>query len=265
MLILQLTRHRAATSCLHVCHGLIDGVVHRVGLGRLAHQHHRIGQRNPCLRHTYLQGGIHRRLNDGDDLRIGQAYVLVGTHQQSAASGRQVTRLQQPRQIVQCRIGIRAAHRLLISRHDVVVIVALAVVAHGTALCQLLCRVQRHRNAAVGSGLPCHHAQFHCIERFTHVTTAGTGDVLAHPLFHRDGVAALLTQEIETAFHRLFDILHIYGLKLKHRGTAEDSIVHVEIGILGSGSNQGDASVLDVLQQSLLLALIEILNLIQIE
>ena len=54
-------------------------------------------------------------------------------------------------------------------------------------------------------------------------------------------------------------------LELKHRGTAEDGVEHIEIGILRGGGDKGDFSVFDVFQQGLLLLFVEGLNLVQIQ
>ena len=53
--------------------------------------------------------------------------------------------------------------------------------------------------------------------------------------------------------------------KLKNRGTAQNRVENAEIGVLRGGGYEGDLAVFYKFQQGLLLALVEILDLIQIE
>ena len=144
-------------------------------------------------------------------------------------------------------------------------LIPLAVVPHSTALSQLASGLQRYVHTAIGSGLPCQGAEFYRIKGFAHVAAAGAGNMLAYALLDGDGAAALLTQEFKTAANRLFNLFYIHRLEFKHSGAAEDGVINVEIGILGGGSDQSNLTVLNKLQQGLLLTLIEILNLIQIQ
>ncbi len=63
--------------------------------------------------------------------RVGQPDVLAGQdHQPPGDEARVLAGLDHPRQVVQRRVGVGAAHRLDEGADDVVVLVALAVVAH---------------------------------------------------------------------------------------------------------------------------------------
>jgi hypothetical protein len=55
------------------------------------------------------------------------------------------------------------------------------------------------------------------------------------------------------------------GLELKEGGTGDDGVIDVEVGIFGGGGDEGNAAVLHVFQQRLLLLTVEILDLVQVE
>ena len=133
VLVLQLARDGSGAPGLHIRNGCVDGIVGAVGFGAGGHQNDRVRKRQTRLRQTHHVGGIHRCLDDGDDLRIGKPHILAGAHHQAAAGRGQVSRFQQACQIVQRRVRVGAAHGLLVGRHDVVVVVALPIIAHGGA------------------------------------------------------------------------------------------------------------------------------------
>jgi hypothetical protein len=71
--------------------------------------------------------------------RVGHADVLAGVHDQPAGDEpRVLPRLEHPREVVQRRVDVRAADRLDEAADHVVVLVAVAVVAHGGPVDRLL-------------------------------------------------------------------------------------------------------------------------------
>ena len=54
-------------------------------------------------------------------------------------------------------------------------------------------------------------------------------------------------------------------LELKHRAAGKQRVVYIKVWVLGGGGNQGDGALLYTFQQALLLALVEVLDLVQIQ
>ena len=133
VLVLQLARDGPGAPGLHIRNGGVDGIMGAVGFGAGGHQNDCIRKRQTRLRQTHHVGGIHRRLDDGDDLRVGKAHILAGAHHKPTAGRGQIPGFQQPGQIVERRIRIGAAHGFLVSRHDIIVVIAVPVVPHGSA------------------------------------------------------------------------------------------------------------------------------------
>ena len=165
---------------------------------------------------------------------------------------------------MQRRVGVAAAHALLICRNNVIVLVAVAVVAHGAPLHQraddLLCD-----DAPVAVALGCRHGQLHRVHRLAHVAAAADGYFFCAGLAQLNGDLLLLLQQTRRAKHRPFDLLRLHRLEFKNRGAAENGVVDVKIRVLGGGGDQRDAAVFDVFEQGLLLLFIKILDLIQIK
>ena len=87
--------------------------------------------------------------------RVGQPDVLAGEdHQPPGDEPRVLPRLDHPRQVVQRRVGVGAADRLDEGADDVVVLVALAVVAHRRLVDRGLGRLQVDRRLPTGARRP---------------------------------------------------------------------------------------------------------------
>ena len=85
-------------------------------------------------------------------------------------------------------------------------------------------------------------------------------------LFGKDSLLALwLAENTDRAINGFQHLLRLYGSELEHRRARKDRVVNIEIGVLGRGRDQGDRTVLDELEQGLLLLLVEILDLVEIE
>ena len=140
--VLQLARDGPGAPGLDVRNGGVDAIVGRVRLGRGGDQHDRICQRQAGLRQANGVGDIHRRFDNGDNLRPGQADILTRADHQAAAGAGQVARFQQAAQIMQRCVGVRAAHGFLVGRDDIVVVVAQFIIPHGGTHGHLLYHVQ---------------------------------------------------------------------------------------------------------------------------
>ena len=107
--------------------------------------------------------------------------------------------------------------------------------------------------------------QLYGVHGLAHVSSAGGGDVVHHPrLAVRLGLQPL-PHEADAPLDGRAHILGRQGLELKDTGPAENGVIHVKIGVLRGGGNEGQAAVLHELQQGLLLLLVKILNLVQVE
>ena len=114
VLVLELARDRAGAARLHVGDGGVDGVVGAVGLGAGGHKDDGIRQRETGFGQAHHVGGVHRCLDDGDDLRVCEAHILTGADHEASAGRGQVACFQQTGQIVEGGVGVRAAHGLLV-------------------------------------------------------------------------------------------------------------------------------------------------------
>ena len=264
VLVLQLPGDGTGFAGLHVRHGGVQRRVGGVGFRAGGHQHHGVGQRQLGFRQAQHVGGIHGGFDDGDDLRPGQAHILAGGDHQAAAGGYQIAGLQQPGQVMQRRVRVGAAHRLLVGGDDVVMVVALPVVAHGGMLGHLLHHVQRHRAAAVlhrRGG----HGKFQVAQRLAHIAAGAVRQIVQRVGGHID-LAVLLTAQADGGIvQALRDILRVQLLELEHGAAGEQGVIDVKIGIFGGGGDQRHGALLDAFQQALLLPLVEILDLVQIQ
>ena len=147
--VAQVVGDRADQARLHVRLGGADRLDHRVRLGREGDVDHRLGEVDPRLGQADELDrlrGRDRRLQRG---RVGHPDVLAGVHDQPPGDEPGVlARLEHPGQVVQRRVGVAAAHRLDEGADDVVVLVAVAVVADGRPVHRALQR-RRCRCASV--------------------------------------------------------------------------------------------------------------------
>ena len=98
-----------------------------------------------------------------------------------------------------------------------------------------------------------------------HVAAAGGGDLLDHARFDIQQDVLFLRKDVERPHHGELHVLKAHGLELEDRRAAEHGGVDVKIRVLCGGGDQGDAPVLDILQQDLLLFFVEILDLVQVQ
>ena len=129
--VAQVRRHRPDLAGADVGAGGVDRLDHGVGLRRDGQRDRGLGEVEPGLGHPdqlHRLGGGHGGRQGG---RVGQADVLAGQdHQPAGDEPRVLPRLDHPGQVVQRGVGVGAADRLDEGAGDVVVLVALPVVAH---------------------------------------------------------------------------------------------------------------------------------------
>ena len=165
---------------------------------------------------------------------------------------------------MQCRVRVGAAHGLLVGRNDVVVVVALPVVAHGGAAGDLPDHVQSNALFSVFHRC-CRDCKVQTAQRLAQIAPGAFGQIGTGVLVHAHRHLLPLGKALHGVAHPALHIRCGKGLELKHSAAGKQGIIDVKIGVLGGGSNQGDAAVLDALQKALLLLFVQVLDLVQIQ
>ena len=93
-----------------------------------------LGQWELRLGQTELKRGVHTGLDDRHSQRVGKADVLACRAEDAPASADEVADLEEPRKVMQRCIRVRAAQRFHESGENVIMVVTVAVIAHGAAL-----------------------------------------------------------------------------------------------------------------------------------
>ena len=262
--VLQLTRDGPRLPCPNVGDRGVDGHDNGVGLRRRGQQQHCLRQRQPRLRQAELKRAVHAGFHDHGRLRIGKADILARRAQDAPARTDQVAGLEQARQIMQRRVGIRAAQRLHERGHDVIVVVARTVIVHGAALRDVL-----GIRAQEADGIPLSRRrrkeQLDRIERLAHIAAADGRDIPRRARLDVCRDVFPCAENGHRAQHGLFHLGGRHLLELKHRAAAEHRVIDIEIRVFRCRGNDRDAAVLHELQQRLLLLFVEVLDLVEIQ
>ena len=232
-----------------------DRLRRRVRLRRAGQVDRRLGEVQLRLRQPdvleRLRGG------DGDDERprIGVADVLGGEdHHPAGDEARILAALEHRGEVVHGRVGVAAAHRLDERGDDVVVLVAVPVVA------------QRPLAGCVGdvrasSGAP--SATAVCQES-SRVESALRASPPAFGDDRLDDVVGDLDRELRRAPPRRRCHLGVgQRLELDDRAAGEQGRVDLEVRVLGRRPDQRQQAALDAGQQGVLLALVEAVDLVE--
>ena len=158
-------------------------------------------------------------------------------------------------------IGIRAPKGLHESGENVIMLISVLIIAHGTLLGDggsILCC----DNAAV---LRRGKEHLHGIHGLSHIPAAGLADACCGAGGKDHWMLPPRIGDGRCPGNGLFHLGRRNGLELKHRGTAQHSPENTEIRVFCGRGNEGDAPVLHKLQQALLLLFVEILDLVEIE
>ena len=215
MLILQLSRNSADFSRLDIRPCARDGVVRGIRLRADGDENDGVGEGKARLRQADLQRSVDGGLHDRDDLRVRKADVLARADHQAAADGRQVARREQPREVVDGGVRVGAAHRFLERRDEVVVLVAVLVIADGAALRELAGALRQDAPHALRRRVRREDAELDGVHRLAHVAAAGRGDELRHAVRDLDRRLALLRENRKGAAHGAQRLLGLHGAELK--------------------------------------------------
>ena len=161
-------------------------------------------------------------------------------------------------------IRVGAAHGFLVSRHDIIVVIAVSVVPHGSAAGDLLDHIQRDV-FSLRFGSRRRHCKIKAPQCLAQIAARalckiGTGIVL-----HPDGRALTLRKLFQGVPQPLLHIRSCQRFEFKHGAAGKQCIIDVKIRVLSGGGDQGHRAVLNALQQALLLLLVQILNLIEVQ
>ena len=261
MHILQVTGEIIGFSLFNICHGRIQRHMAGVGFWRSCHQHSRVTQGDSSFGHAQLQRHIHTGIDNGDDHGVSKAHILRCDHHKAAAGGLHLSNLQKPGQIVNRRIRVRTTDGFLQGRQKVIVGIPVPVSPHGTFLGDGF-GISHGERQDVPFGNTSGEQHFDGIHGFAQVSAATGSNVFQCAGFGLRREGSTLFKVGNCTLYCLQGCRSRDLLEFKNRGTAENRIEHIEIGILCGGSDEGDLAVFDMLQKGLLLLLIERLDLI---
>jgi hypothetical protein len=174
-------------------------------------------------------------------------------HQAAGDEQRVLAALQHPRQPVERRVRIAAAHRLMQRRDQVVVLLAVLVVGRPALLQELAQlrgvqrRVRADRQQGLGQG------------QQVAAVAVGHGDQGEAGVGVQRQLAALgLLGLGQQGFQRLL----VQALEHEDLAARQQSAVQLERGVLGGGADQGDDPLLHERQETVLLGAVEAVDLV---
>jgi len=197
--------------------------------------------------------------------RIGVAHVLAGEDDDAPQQeARVLAALQHARQPIHGGVRVGAAHRFLVGGDDIVMFVALAVVAHGARRADVF-GVLFGDDPLIPDARRGQHANFDGVDGFPDVAAARTRDEFAHTVLCFDFFLHFGGEVIEGAVDGRQNFLRGQRFKFKNSRAAEHRVVDVKIRVFRCRGNERNRTVLDELKQRLLLLFVEILNLVEVQ
>ena len=162
------------------------------------------------------------------------------------------------------RVRVGATHGFLVSRYDVVVVIAVPVVPHGRPLCHLLDHLKGDA-LAVFCNRGRRNRKVQTAQRLAQVAARTLCQILAGIFFQNDilplGFRKFGDGIVQPALH----IRCRQRFEFKYRAAGQQCIIDVKIRVFRSRGNEGDCAVFNTFQQALLLLFVQVLDLIQIE
>ena len=167
--------------------------------------------------------------------------------------------LEHPGQVVQRRVGVGAADRLDERADDVVVLVALPVVAHGCAVDGRLGRLEVDGGQALALGGA--RGRLEIGQRTPRVAAGEPHQVVERLVVDREAAGQAALVDERQGEHRP-DVVVGQRLQAQQQAAGEQRRDHREERVLGGGGDQGDPAVLHAGQQGVLLRLGEAVDLV---
>ena len=232
-----------------------EGFVGGVGFRRGGDIEHGLRDRELAFGRAQEIVGVLGGIGDHQRLRIGEADVLDGhAHHPPRHEQRVLAGIEHAREIIQRRVGIGAAHRLMQRRDQVVVAVGRLVVDRRAALQDVL-QLHGIEDLAAACGAPDLLGQ----------SQRGAAVAIGHP--HQHG-ARLGIERQRLAFgllgmnEQFFDRVRVERMKHQHPRARQQRGVELEGWIFGGGPDQYDRAVLHHGQKRVLLRAIEAMHLV---
>ena len=250
----------------------IDRSLTRVGFWRQAHIECSLSQVNSALGIADDLGRLKRGMCHQKRLRVSVANVLRGMNHNAASDKlRILPSIDHAREPIDRGIGVTTAHGLDERTDDVVVHVAVFVirkaatrvgnlhVIHGDGIA--LPRRRRWRSLGIGTRDGNLARKLERRERRASVTRCQRANGLDRILIGRElSVQALWC--LERTLNKRGDILILQMFKLHHAPARQQCRVDLKVRVLCRSANHNDGTVLNCMQQGILLRLREAVNLI---
>ena len=250
----------------------IDRSLARVGFWRQAHIECSLSQVNATLGIANDLCRLKRGMCHQKCLRVGVANILRSLNHNTTSDKLGVLpRVDHAREPIDRGIGIATAHRLNKRTDDVVVHVAVFVVRkattrvgnlyiiHGNGI--TLSRRRRWRTLGIGTRDGNLARKLKRRERRASVTRCQRADGLNRILIGRE-LAVQTLRRLERTLDKHGNIIVLEVLKLHHATAREQRRVDLKVRVLRRGANHNDGTVLNRMQQGILLRLGEAVNLI---
>ena len=274
MAVAQVARHLAARAGADLGEGGVDPGLGGVGLGRERQVDSRLGQVDAALGHADDLGGAEGRVGHEQCRGVGVADVLGGADHDAAGDELGVLAgVEHAREPVEHGVGVAAAHRLDEGRDDVVVHVAGLVVgqaAAGVGLAHVLGEDPERGGRGTVGPLAVRRRVDHLArqlergERRPSVPARERHDLVGRLGRELVGAGQALRRG-HGAGEQLADRVVVQGLQLHHAASADERRVDLEVGVLGGGADEHHRAVLHGVQQGVLLAAVEAVDLVHKE
>ena len=161
MAVLQVRRNGTNPNIPHIAQRLVNPKIGGIAFRRTGNVCHRLRQGNPPLRHPDKIDRLHGRNRHLQSVRICIAHILRCTDDNSPRNKFRVFPcINHFRQIIQSRIGVRAAHALDERGNRIIMVVPILIIIQRALLDALLRLLQGDVNRFVRLWLRCQHCQF---------------------------------------------------------------------------------------------------------
>ena len=161
MAVLQMRWNGTNPNIAYITQRLVNPKIGGITFRRTGNVCHRLRQGNPPLRHPDKIDRLHGRNRYLQRMRVCIAHILRCTDDNPPRNKFRVFPcINHLRQIIQSRIGVRAAHALDERGNRIIMVVPILIIIQRALLDALLCLLQGDVNRFVRLWLRCQHCQF---------------------------------------------------------------------------------------------------------